>query len=112
MSLRRHRLADEVRDLLAVCFQGGTLTDPRLEFVTITAVQISPDLQIASVFFRVFLDANSEDAQAGLRSAAGFLRRRLAEGLEIRRVPDLRFFFDESIERGARIEELIEDSKK
>ena len=49
MSLRTERMADEIRDILAANFQGGRMNDPRLEFVTITAVKISPDLQVATV---------------------------------------------------------------
>ena len=108
MGLRRERLADEIRDIIASCFQGGQMNDPRLEFVTITAVKLSGDLQIATAYFRVIGDKlAAEKAQSGLESAAGFLRHKCAEALDIRRVPTLRFFFDESVERGARIEDLL-----
>ena len=108
MGLRKERLADEIRDLLATAFMGGNMRDPRLEYVTITAVKLTPDLQLASVYYRVFGDATVvSSTQLGLDSAVGFLRRRLAESLEIRRVPNLRFFHDESIERGSRIEHLL-----
>lgn len=110
MSVRKQRLADEIRDLVASCFQGEQLADPRLKYVTITAVKLSGDLQLASVYFRLMHDDNEKHqaaAKAGLESASTFLRRRLADGLDIRRVPNLRFFFDESIERGSRIEGLL-----
>jgi ribosome-binding factor A len=108
MGIRKDRLADEIRDLLAGCFMAGTMSDPRLEHVTITAVKLSGDLQLASVYFRIMgKDEGSPEVLRGLESASGFLRRRLAENLDIRRVPTLRFFYDESIERGARIEDLL-----
>lgn len=108
MAIRKDRMADEIRDLIARCFQGGQMEDPRLAGVTITAVKLSGDLQLASVYFRVYGDERAVDAaQRGLQSAAGFLRRRLADALDVRRVPTLRFFYDESIERGSRIEELL-----
>jgi len=107
MGIRQERLADEVRDLLAVCFTGGEMSDPRLENVTITAVKLSGDLQIASVYFRVMQGESSDSALAGLRSAGGFLRNKLATNLEVRRVPELRFFYDESVETGAHIEKLL-----
>lgn len=108
MSLRKDRLADQIRDILAECFQGGILNDPRLEPVTITGCRLTPDLQLASIYYRVYVGANPEDAKKGLEKASGFLRRKLGQELDIRRVPDLRFFYDESIERGARIEKLLD----
>jgi ribosome-binding factor A len=110
MGLRQERLADEIRDVLAGCFAGGQLRDPRLEGVSITAVKLSGDLQVASVYFRIYGEATAASVQAikgGLESAAGHLRKKLADSFEIRRVPTLRFFFDESIETGSRIEKLL-----
>ena len=78
MGLRQQKLADEIRDLLAMQFQGGRMADPRLQSVTITAVKVSPDLQIASVYFRVYEDDKVVDAEAGLKSASGFLKKQLA----------------------------------
>ena len=106
MAIRKSRIADQIRDLLAASFLGGKLGDPRLEGVTITAVKISPDMQVASVYYRVYNDDRKEDALAGLLKASGFLKRNL-QSLEIRRIPDLRFFYDESLERAARIETLL-----
>ena len=106
MGLRQERLADEIRDVLAMCFQAGRMEDPRLAGVTITAVKLTGDLQLASVYFRVYGD-DAAAAEKGLISASSFLRRHLAESVEMRRVPGLRFFFDEAIERGSRIEELL-----
>ncbi len=107
MSIRQDRMADEIRDIVASCFAGGRMQDPRLQNVTITAVKISSDLQIASVYFRTMPGEDIKSTQSGLDRAAGFFRARLAETLDVRRVPVLRFFFDESIERGSRIEDLL-----
>ena len=108
MGLRQERLADEIRDVVAACFQGGQMSDPRLQFVAITAVKLTGDLQLASVYYRMIGDGMpKEKVQAGLERAGVFLRRRVAESIEMRRVPSLRFFFDESIERGSRIENLL-----
>lgn len=107
MTIRQDRMADEIRDIVASCFAGGQMQDPRLQHVTITAVKISPDLQIASVYFRIMPGEDIETAKRGLERAAGFFRARLAESLDVRRVPNLRFFFDESVEHGARIEHLL-----
>jgi ribosome-binding factor A len=106
MAVRKERMADQIRDLLASAFLGGKLNDPRLEGITITAVKLSPDLQLASVYYRVYDDSRKDQALAGLVNATGFLKRNL-KTLEIRRIPDLRFFFDESLERAAKIEDLL-----
>jgi len=108
MNLRRQRLAEEIRDVLGSCFQGDILQDPRLSKVTITAVKLSPDLLNASVYYRVYLEGEDEQTRAGLEHAAGFFRRRIAESLRLRRVPELRFYYDFSVERGARIEYLLD----
>ena len=108
MGLRQERLADEIRDILAQCFQGGKMADPRLQAVTITAVKVTADLQISTVYYRVYEGADSSKAQAGLESAAGYLRKQLANQLEVRRVPELKFFYDESIEHASNIEGLLQ----
>lgn len=108
MGLRQERMADEIRDVVASCFLGGQMSDPRLDSVTVTAVKITPDLQLASIYFRLMTDSvTKEDARRGLERAQGYLRARIAERIEMRRVPNLRFFFDESVERGSRIEYLL-----
>lgn len=111
MGLRQYRLAEEIRDLLAGCFLAGQMSDPRLDGVTITFVKLSADLQLASVYFRVYNDESIPDTKDGLKHCKGFLRRHLATHLSLRRVPELRFFYDESIEKGARIEELLSQAK-
>jgi ribosome-binding factor A len=109
MGLRQDRLADEIRDILAPMFARGDIADRRLEQITITFVKLTGDLQLASIYFRVIPDDDATIAAAhdGFKSATGFMRRHLADQLDLRRVPNLRFFYDESIERGARIEDLI-----
>lgn len=110
MGLRQDRLADEIRDLVASSLMGGRMDDPRLQSVAITAVKVTADLQLATVYFRVYGD-DSEiavgKAAQGLDAAAGFFRRKLAKALDIRRVPELRFFYDKSVEHGSNIENLL-----
>jgi len=86
------------------------LKDPRVGFVTVTAVEVTPDLHLARVFFTVFGDDKQrKDSQQGLQSAVPFLRRELARRLRMRYMPDLLFQFDASLEYGNRIESLIRD---
>lgn len=88
------------------------LKDPRVERVTITGVKLSKDLRNATVYFSVLGEAEEVDqAQSGLEKASGFIRHRLGEKIRLRHIPELLFRFDNSISRGARITELLEQVK-
>lgn len=106
MSFRRQRVAAELRDRISTIV-SRSLRDPRLELVTITDVEVSPDYSYARVFYRT--PGDREAAAAALVGARGFIRRTLAPELKIRRVPELDFRIDESVDRGARIEELLSE---
>ena len=110
MSLRQTRLSDEIRDIIAVFFLGDRLNDPRLQGVTITAVDMSPDLQIAKIYFRLFDedDESKNDALTGMKSASSLFRKELGKKLDLRRVPELKFFYDESLERAGKIETILQ----
>jgi ribosome-binding factor A len=112
MGLRKDRMGDEIRDIIASCLTGGQLNDPRLQFVTITGVKLSPDLQLASVQFRVLDEKTQDDTKKALERAAGVFRSKLAKALDIRRVPELRFFFDTSVERGASVDAMLDLIRK
>jgi ribosome-binding factor A len=113
MTHRQQRLADEIRDTIGQLFAGGQLSDPRLDGVSITAVKLSGDLQIATVYFRTYNDTIPvEDIHKGLDSASGLMRRKLAGAIDVRRIPELKFFFDKSIERANRIESLLATIKE
>lgn len=106
---RPHRVADQIRSEL-----GSLLTrevhDPGIGFVTITRVQMSPDLQQARIFYTVLGDEKARTASArALQRAAPFLRRQIGSRLRLRRVPDLIFQFDESIAGQDRIEQLLHE---
>ncbi|MBI2602008.1 MAG: 30S ribosome-binding factor RbfA [Deltaproteobacteria bacterium] len=104
---RQVRLADAIRDIIANCITQ-TLNDPRVREVVITQVRLSGDLQLATVYFRIFDEKTSkEEAKKGLEGCRGLFRRMVGDAVDLRRVPELRFFYDESIEKGARIEHLI-----
>ena len=104
---RQERVADFIQEQLAELLLREA-QDPRLEGVTITAVDVSPDLQQARVYFSVLGDdAARKDTQKALEHASGFLRRLLASRLQLRVVPTLSFHFDKSLAIGSRIEELL-----
>lgn len=105
--LRPERLEDQIQFLVSTLIQRE-LRDPELGFVTVTAVRLSPDRGVAKVFFTALGDESQMDlTRKALGRAAGFLRSHLAQRLKLRRVPELRFMPDASLEEGNRIEELI-----
>jgi ribosome-binding factor A len=85
--------------------------DPRLgNFVTVTEVSISPDLKYAKVFVSCICSEEvKRDTLSGLAAASGFLRNQLAKRLRLRRIPELSFHWDDSIERGAHLLQLIDE---
>ena len=104
---RPERVAHMVQQLLGERIARG-LRDPRVGLVTITGVKMSPDLREARVYWTVHGDAEQRAHTAkGLVHARGWLRREIAEELKLRVVPDLHFTYDEAIDRGERIEQLI-----
>ena len=108
---RPQRLGDliqrELSDLIRL-----ELRDPRVGMLTITSVDVSPDLANAKVFFTMFEKDKLEDTLHGLKRSAGFLRSQLARRISMYTTPELRFVYDESVERGDRLSRLIDSTKK
>ena len=87
-----------------------SIRDPAVQLVTVTRVRMSRDLQHARVFYTTLGDAATRRETArGLRRAAPFLRSRLGRQIRVRRVPELTFVYDESIERESRIAQVLEE---
>jgi len=104
---RPERVAQMVQQLLGELFARG-MRDPRIGLVTITGVKMSPDLREARVYWTVHGDPDQRKHTAkGLDKARGFLRREIGLQLKLRVTPDLHFTYDEAIDRGERIEQLI-----
>ena len=104
---RPQKLGDLIQRELADLLRRE-LRDPRVGMITITSVDVSPDLSHAKVFFTLFEKQHLQDVLAGLRRAAGFLRSQLARRIKVYTTPELRFVFDESVERGDRLSRLID----
>ncbi len=101
------RVDEAVREVLSDAI-ASDLKDPRVGFVTVIAVQTSPDLRHARVYVSVLGDEHvRERSLAGLRSAHGYLQRRVARELRIKHTPTLDFFYDDSLDRSLRINELL-----
>ena len=111
MADRMRRVNEAVREVVSARIAEG-LRDPRIGFVTVTGVETSPDLRHARVFVSV-LGSDQERAAtlAGLDSAHGVLQQSVATELRLKRTPSLQFVFDESIGRGMRITELLDDER-
>lgn len=110
MTRRTERINDLLRDEISDLLRRG-VKDPRVAgLVTITDVDVSPDLRRAKVFVSVMgTDEEKTSTLRALRAAAHFVRRELRKRLTIRRTPELDFLRDDSLERGAHILELLED---
>jgi ribosome-binding factor A len=110
--LRPEKLEDQVHFLLSTLIQRE-LRDPDLGFLTLTAVRLTGDRSIAKVYYTVLGEqAQADKTQKALARAAGFLRTQLAQRLKMRRVPELQFFRDASIEEGNKIEALLAKIKE
>jgi ribosome-binding factor A len=108
---RMRRVDGTVRAVLSDAI-ATQLKDPRVGFVTVTAVKTSPDLRHASVYVSVLGDDETrEQSMLGLRSAQGFLQRLLASELTLKHTPTLSFAYDDSVDRGMRINELLESER-
>lgn len=105
MSVRQDRVGEAMREIIAL--ELLHLTDPRLEHVSITGVDVSPDLSQATVYFDVLDSTKSVPAKAGLTSARGRLQRRVNEGLHIRRTPKLQFAVDPGIVYGEGVDAAL-----
>ena len=104
---RMRRVNEAVREVISAHISGD-LKDPRIGFVTVTGVETSPDLRSARVFVSVLGNpAERDDALAGLRSSAGFLQAQVGTELRMKRTPTLEFVYDDSVDRGMRISELL-----
>jgi ribosome-binding factor A len=109
---RPERVGDQIREALSELLTRGAVHDPGIGFITLTRVKVSPDLQLARVYYSSLGDpaARKETAKA-LERATPFLRRQVGSRVQLRRVPELKFEFDESIGHQDRVEQILRDLK-
>ena len=109
---RPERIGEELRQELSQLLLTE-VRDPGIGLVTLTRVKVSPDLQVARAYYTLIGDAKAKAAtKKALERAIPFLRRQIAARVRLRRVPELHFQFDESVERQDRIEKILLDLKK
>ena len=107
---RSRRIAEQIQRELSEIVRVE-LKDPRIGMLTLTDVEVSPDGEHAKVFFTVLGEPTRiEETEEGLQHAAGYLRSQLARRLTVRIVPHLQFKYDPSVERGARLSQLIDQA--
>ena len=107
---RTLRVAEQIQRELADLIRLE-VKDPRVGMVTLTDVEVTSDFAHAKVFFTTFGDGSQiAEATAGLGHAAGFLRHELGHRIKLRSIPQLHFIYDESIERGMRLSQLIDQA--
>jgi len=88
------------------------LKDPRIGLVTVTGVDVTDDLRCAKVFITVLKEEEKAPTLEGLEHAKGFIRREIGQRIKLKFTPEIEFRFDESAERGARIEEVLKKIKE
>ena len=105
---RMRRVNEALREVLSARIAQG-LKDPRIGFVTVTAVETSPDLRHARVYVSVLGNKEERaDSLAGLQHAHGLLQAEIASVMHMKRTPELKFVYDDTVEKGMRINELLE----
>jgi len=105
---RTDRIAQQIQRELAELLRLQ-INDPRVRLVTITGVEVARDFSHAKIFF-TRLDGKHDEALQGLDHASGFIRSQLAHSLKLRVMPQLHFVYDESVERGSKLSQLIDQA--
>lgn len=111
-SYRIERINETIKEVLSELLVGA-IKDPRVGMVTITAVRVSSDLSTAKVHYSVMGDeAAKADTKCGLESAKKFMRKTVADALKLRVAPELRFVYDDSLDKAFAIEEALRKTKE
>ncbi|MDD2971755.1 MAG: 30S ribosome-binding factor RbfA [Lachnospiraceae bacterium] len=112
-SIKNTRINGEVQRVLADVIRGE-IKDPRINpFTSVIAVEVSPDLKTCKAWISVLGDKKSQDdTLAGLKSASGFIKSKLAKTINLRNTPEITFVMDQSIEYGVNMSKMIDDVQK
>lgn len=110
---RSDRVGDLVAQEVASLLLSGDIRDPKIGFVTITHVRMSPDMKHARIFFSVMGDEKAiKKSTRALNRACAFIRRSLARKVHLKYVPEIIFEYDDSLEYSSRIDELLKEIKE
>lgn len=106
------RLESRIMERAAICLQSE-VSDPRASFITVTRVKLSPDLSSGRIYYSVLgTEGDKSKAAHMLESAAGFLQRQIALAIQVRRMPHLKWMYDESMERASDMAKLIKEARE
>ncbi len=109
---RNARVGELIMEEMANIILYGEVNDPRLRNVVITGVSMSDDLSHAKIYFTTMdKDMPVKDIEDGFDKAKGFIKRILSKRLRLRKFPELNFRYDESLEKGYRVDKLLKDSR-
>lgn len=108
---RSDRVAEQVRRDLADLLRTE-LKDPRVGMISLTSVELTPDYAHAKVFFTTLNADHLPEIEQGLKRASGFLRRELGRRIHIHTLPELHFIYDNSLERGSSLSQLIDQANQ
>lgn len=107
MSIKTMRIASNIVKEISYIL-SYEVKDNDIKFVTVTDCKLAPDLSYAKIYITVLDDSKKETTLEALKDASGFIRKELADRVEMRHVPELEFVYDESIAYGKKIENIIE----
>jgi len=105
------KIESEMQRVLSYAMQRD-VKNPKLNFVTITAIEVTRDLSFANIYYTVYNSKRIESVQTALDKSKGYLKSIIAKEMKIRKIPELIFKYDESIAYGNKIESLLESLKK
>ena len=112
MGIRPERIASEMREIISTIIVEE-IKDPRIGFITITRIEVTPDIRNAKVYFSCLGDKKEKDyATEGLNSASGYIRKNLGEKMRFKFVPELLFRLDESSEYSIHLNEIFDKIHK
>ena len=107
MSIKQGRVGERIQTILSELLRKE-VSDPRLYNVTVTEVNLDPELMFADVYVNALGDeSRQEQVMKGLKSATGFLRREVGKRVQLRNTPELHFHWDETLERGESMNQLL-----
>jgi ribosome-binding factor A len=110
---RPERVGQEIQAAIGQILARGELRDPRIGFITITGVKVSPDLRVARIFYSMIgTEKEREETQKGLDAAKGYVRREVTSAVNLRVSPEIFFSFDESVGEGDKIDRLLREVRE
>lgn len=107
-NIRANRVAEEIKKEMGEIITRK-LKDPRIGFVTVTDVEVTGDLQQATIYISVLDEDKKDSTLVGLAKANGFIRSEIGKRIQLRKIPEITFEFDDTLERGSRIEQILRD---